>query len=111
MKHSSLQWLHSKWNNNCFHHLFFNWHLTSTPFSAPNYTSTPPKQNIFHMQNAKMSKLFPAVQNCELSAARTLSGLHSILILYAETPDLPSIEGVQTGISVNEDSPSKVKKL
>lgn len=102
MKHSSLQWLHTTASIT---------YSSIDTFSASNYTSTPPKQNIFHMRNAKMSKLFPVVQNCELSAARTLSVLDSILNSYAETPDLPSIEGVRTGISVNEDSPSKVKKL
>lgn len=101
-----------------FHDLFFNWHLTSTPFSAYNNTSNPlsasnwtsstPKQNSFHIQNAKMWKLFEMVQSC-----RTLSFLvfDPVLNSYAEPPDFPSIEGVQTGISVNEHSPSKVKKL
>lgn len=30
--------------------------------------------------------------------------------LIPEIPDLPTIEGVQTGISVNQDSPSKVSE-
>lgn len=33
-----------------------------------------------------------------------------LLPLIPEIPDLPTIEGVQTGISVNQDSPSKVSE-
>lgn len=53
------------------------------------------------------------VQSCIFSAAGTLGflGFDPVLYSCAEIPDFPSIEGVQTGISVNEGGLSKVKKL
>lgn len=53
------------------------------------------------------------VQSCTFSAAGTLGflGFDPVLYSCAEVPHFPSIEGVQTGISVNEGGLSKVKKL
>lgn len=60
---------------------------------------------MFHMPNAKVSKVAKwKIYSCQNTSASP----DSVLISDTVMPNMPSIEGVQTGITISEDL-AKVK--